>query len=56
MKINENKDPFRYWKYCTWGIIDANMYMESYLTQYIQCRCREENKPDPFKRKLVNFT
>ena len=47
-KIDKNEDLFEFWKYCTWSIISASICMESYLTQYVKCRCVEigENPPD----------
>lgn len=54
-KIDKNKDPFQYFRFCTWGITSANICMESYLTQYIEFRCEKEGKKNPIIGTKINF-
>ena len=40
-KIDKEKDPFEYWKYCTWSIMSASISMESYLTHFVRCKSKQ---------------
>jgi len=35
-KLDKNKTPFEYWKYCTWSIVSSTISVESYLTDYLK--------------------
>lgn len=35
-KLDKDKTPFAYWKYCTWSIIASAIFMESYVTSHIR--------------------
>lgn len=35
-KIDSIKQPFEYWKYCTWSIVAACMCMEAYIKSHIK--------------------
>lgn len=43
-KLDAVKQPFEYWKYCTWSIVAACMCMESYIKSHI--KVMTEDDPD----------
>lgn len=54
-KLDKNKKPFEYWKYCIWSIISSTICMESYLTQYIYDRNKEVGEKQDFLKMNLNF-